>query len=180
VFKGNEQKADIDLYWKAGDENDLDHYELERSTNGAPYETVALIFPWEDKNRSDYSYADKSVTPGISYYRLKMVEKTRVYTYSQILTFSVSESIREKILVTPNPVVSNIIRIQFNDISDNSYNIQVRNAGGTLFIEQPVHITRYGQVQYLTRTASMTPGIYFITFFEKNNKKVSCKKIIVL
>jgi len=74
-----------------------------------------------------------------------MVEKARVYTYSQIVTFSVSESVREKTLVTPGPVVSNIIRIRFNDISDNSYNIQLRNVNGTLFIEQPVHLTRYGQ-----------------------------------
>jgi hypothetical protein len=51
---------------------------------------------------------------------------------------------------------------------------------GQKFVEKSIHITRYRQTEYLMRTVSMTPGIYFLTLFEKNNKRVATNRVIVL
>jgi len=178
-FKGQEINKDIDLVWKTGNESDLSHYEVEKSRDGVHYETAAIVFPWEGDNHPDYTWSDKQAAPGMNYYRLKMINKSGSWKYSNVLTFSLSEKLISKIVVAPN-LITNQIRIQFNDVSNNAYKIELRNAAGQLFAKKSVNITRYGQTEYLMRTVSMTPGVYFLTFFEKNNKKLTAYKVIVL
>lgn len=178
-FKGQEINKYIDLVWKTGNESDLNHYEVEKSGDGVHFETAAIVFPWESDNHPDYTWADKQATPGINYYRLKMIDKNGAYTYSNLLTFSLTEKLISKIVVAPN-LITNQIRIQFYDVSNNAYKIELRNAAGQFFAKKAVQITRYGQMEYLMRTVSMTPGVYFLSFFEKNNKKITASRVIVL
>lgn len=178
-FKGKEVNKGIALVWKTGNESDLSHYEVEKSRDGVHFETAAIVFPWESENHPDYTWTDKQAAPGINNYRLKTIDKSSAYTYSNMLTFSVTEKLISKIVLAPN-LITNEIRVQFYDVSNNSYKIELRNAAGQLFTEKAVQITRYGQAEYLMRTVSMTPGIYFLTFFEKNNQKLTTCKVIFL
>jgi hypothetical protein len=108
-----------------------------------------------------------------------MIDKAGAYTYSNVLTFSLTEKLISKIVVSPN-LVSNQIRIQYNEGKNSAYEIELRNAAGQLFAKKSAQITRYGQTEYLMRTVSMTPGIYFLSFFEKNDKKITAYKVIIL
>jgi hypothetical protein len=178
-FKGQELNRNIDLAWKTGNESDLGHYEVEKSRDGQHFETIAIVFPWEDSNHPDYTWTDKRAATGLNYYRLKMIDKSGPVTYSNMLTFSVGEKPIPNIVVAPN-LITNQIRMQFNDQISNTYKIELRNAAGCLFAEKSAKVTRFGQTEYLIRTATMTPGVYFLTFFEKNNKSLTAYKVIVL
>jgi hypothetical protein len=81
--------------------------------------------------------------------------------------------------IAPNPIVDKIC-LQFTGLSENTYRIELRNVMGQKFVEKSITITGYRQTEYLMRTVSMTPGIYFLTVFGKNNKKVASNRVVVL
>lgn len=178
-FKGQERNTVINLYWKTSQEKDLSRFEVERSLDGVHYEMVGLVFPWEDASHIDYAFSDKSAAPGVNYYRLKMIDNNTSFKYSGVLTFSLAQTAGASVVVAPNPIVDKIC-LQFTGLSENTYRIELRNAVGQKFVERTIKITGYRQNEYLMRTVSMTPGIYFLTVFEKNNKQVASNRVIVL
>ena len=143
------------------------------------FESIGIVFPWEDASNIDYAFTDKSAALGNNYYRLKMIDDNSTYKYSNMLTFSLTETLGVNVAIAPNPIVDKIC-VQFTGLSENTYRIELRNVMGQKFVEKRINITRYRQSEYLLRTASMTPGIYFLTVFEKNNKIVTSHKVIVL
>jgi hypothetical protein len=137
------------------------------------------VFPWEDASHIDYAFTDKNAITGNNYYRLKMIDNNTTYKYSGMLTFSLTKTPGMQVAITPNPIVHNIC-VQFTGLPANTYRVELRNIAGQKFADKPVTITRYRQTEYLMRTVSMTPGIYFLTVFERNNKKLTTSKVIVL
>jgi hypothetical protein len=179
-FKGQEKDATtIGLSWKTSNEINFNRFEVEKSSDGVHFVSIGLVFPWEDANHIDYVFNDKNVTPGANYYRLKMIDNDAAYKYSNTLMFSVAATAGARITIAPNPIVDKI-NVQLTGLSENTYRMELRSVTGQKFAEKTFNITRYSQTEYLTRTVSMTPGIYFLTVYDKNFKKVASNRIIVL
>jgi hypothetical protein len=178
-FKGQEKNTIINLYWKTSHEENLSRFEVERSRDGVHFESIGIVFPWDDASHIDYAFTDKSAIPGNNYYRLKMIDNNAAYKYSGLLTFTLVQNRGASVGITPNPIVDKIC-LQFTGLSENTYRIELRNVMGQKFVEKSINITGYRQTEYLMRTVSMTPGIYFLTVFGKNNKKVASNRVIVL
>lgn len=116
-----ENKAVL-LNWNATAESNMDHYAVERSSNGRNFYSLASI-PSLNQFATDYSYTDNSPFAGVSYYRLKM-EGTVYQKYSKIV--SVHFDNNNTISLSPCPwtkgsdlFISNprneVLRIQFYD-----------------------------------------------------------------
>ncbi len=178
-FRGQEKNTVINLFWRTSQEEHLNRFEVERSRDGIHYESIGIVFPWENSAHTAYGFADKNAISGTNYYRLKMVDNDAAYKYSHVLSFSLGGTPAAKMTVAPNPVVDRIC-IQFTGLSENTYRVELRNVAGQQIAERPVTITRYRQTEYLMRTVSMTPGIYFLTVFDRNYKKVASSRVIVL
>jgi hypothetical protein len=178
-FKGQEKNAIINLYWKTSEEVNLNRFEVERSHDGVHFETIGIVFPRENANQRDYAFNDKGAGTGSNYYRLKMIDNDAAFKYSSILNFSLAPSSGARVVVAPNPVVDKIC-VQLTGLSENTYRMELRSVTGQKFVERSIRVTGYRQTEYLIRTASMTPGIYFLTIFGKSNEKVTSKRVIVL
>ncbi len=177
-FKGQEKNAIINLTWKTSDEVNLNRYEVERSHDGVHFETIGLVFPWENAGRNDYAFSDKNAGTGTNYYRLKMIDNDAAFKHSNILSFSLEPTSGARIVIAPNPVVDKI-SVQLTGLSENACRMELRSVTGQKFAERAINVTGYRHTEYLTRTASMTPGIYFITIYGKNNQKVASNRVIV-
>jgi len=179
-FKGQEVNATtINLTWKTSSEINLNRFEVEKSRDGALYESIGIVLPWEAANHIDYALSDKSAQAGINYYRLKMTDIDGSFKYSKVLTFSIAETAGARIAIAPNPIIDKI-NVQLTGLHENIYRMELRNVTGQKFAEKIFNITRYSQTENLMRTASMTPGIYFLTVFDKNYKKVASNRVIIL
>ncbi|MFL5748117.1 MAG: T9SS type A sorting domain-containing protein [Niastella sp.] len=179
-FKGQEKDATtISLSWKTSNEINFNRFEVEKSRDGLHFESIGLVFPWEDAYHIAYAFNDKNVHPGANYYRLKMIDNDAAYKYSNTLIFSVAETAGAGIAIAPNPMVDKI-NVQLTGLSENTYRMELSSVTGQKFIEKTFNITRYSQTEYLMRTVSMTPGIYFLTVYDKNFRKVASGRVIVL
>lgn len=88
-FQGRSEGEDIRLEWKTGQENNLDHFAIERRTPQSSYMEIATIEP--KGSNSIYYYIDQSAyktTDIIFVYRLKIVDNDNQLSYSSEVTVS--------------------------------------------------------------------------------------------
>jgi len=105
VNVGNRNRVD----WNTLTEQNGDRFEVERSTNGADFTKIGAV---SGKGRAAaYSFWDNEPVTGVNYYRLKMVDVSGDYAYSQIVTATVRAANSFGIEAYPNPVTNNTVTI---------------------------------------------------------------------
>ncbi len=111
-FDAKKQEDHVLLSWSTADETDQEGFIIQRSPNTKVWEEIGFVKS-ESKaaQLTDYSFTDDQPLNATSYYRLKMADKSRKYTYSQIRSIGFS-SIR--ILLYPNPAAE-VVTIQSAD-----------------------------------------------------------------
>lgn len=105
VENGNQ----VNLSWSDNDEKEVDFYQIERSLDVQSWENWNKI---ETKNTpTSYQILDENPHKGLSYYRLKIVDKSGNISYSPAREVVVLE--QELVRVQPNPAVDKIQLVQF-------------------------------------------------------------------
>ncbi len=107
-FNAKSLKNGVELNWKSIHETNFNFYQLENSTNGVNFSTLAVINGKSvNGNETDYSFFDAAVIADKQFYRLKMVDKDGKSKYSQIVNVSTKPILN--IALYPNPATSNIV-----------------------------------------------------------------------
>lgn len=108
ALKAKQQDQGVKISWKGEQEMSINVYEIQRCVDDAHYETIALMFPWDNSAISNqYTYTDKAPVANINYYRIKIVDKNASYTYTYTVAAKMNIKKNDKILVSPNPTVGN-------------------------------------------------------------------------
>lgn len=85
-FTGTEQGKAVLLQWATASENNNDYYEVERSANGLQYSSIGQVAASANPAvRNDYQYTDLNPVNGVTYYRLKQVDKDGRFRYSTVI-----------------------------------------------------------------------------------------------
>lgn len=122
----------LKLDWATASEVNNKGFEIERSTDGATYETIAWIDGNGNSNEQiEYSYSDKTVVPNsIYYYRLKQIDVDGKFEYTNIVSGTiigkngfVVESLR------PNPA-NNKVTVQVVSLADQNATVSVTDMLG--------------------------------------------------
>ena len=97
----------IELSWATATEKNNDHFEVERSSDGMKFESISSVSSKASSGNSsvkiDYATADIEPKAGLSYYRLKQVDKDHTASYSKIIAVTSNKPVGNKISVYPNP-----------------------------------------------------------------------------
>jgi len=83
-FSAKKNNKSIDISWTTDIESDMNHYEIQRSSDGRNFSTIQTIQSRNSVTRTSYAANDSKPLNGISYYRLKMVETDGSSNYSRI------------------------------------------------------------------------------------------------
>ena len=100
-------KAQLDngngeVLWQVADQINVNHYELQKSTDGKTFSDVISIAPVAG-NVASYTAEDNSLSGGTTYYRIKEVDNNNVVSYSTVVTLNEDGS-ADNIKIFPNPV----------------------------------------------------------------------------
>lgn len=87
--------------------------------------------------------------------------------------------ILNRIRVFPNPVLDDMVSIQFNELHPGNYTIQLANAIGKILIEQKVVITGSAQTESMHLTHYTAQGFYYVRILDEKNNVVSTQKLVV-
>lgn len=101
----------VDLTWKTAEELNFSHFIIERSTDGANYKEIAMVFADAKESGSEYEYHDVvgNHLSGLIYYRLKMVDRdgTAKYSKVRIVKFGDKNSM-VNVTAYPNPTTNEL------------------------------------------------------------------------
>jgi hypothetical protein len=93
-FRAHNQGEDIKIEWETGEENNLNHFIIERSSSPQS-EFVSIATVQAKGSNSYYFYIDESIfkqNDYIFYYRLKLVEKNGITSHSSQIAVSLNPS----------------------------------------------------------------------------------------
>ena len=84
-FRAEPENETIVITWRTGEEINVQHFVVERSTDDANYTAIGTV-PAKGSN-SDYRYEDASLShfKNVFYYRLKIVDTDGSYAYTDAL-----------------------------------------------------------------------------------------------
>ena len=105
-FNGAVNNNSVKLNWESAQEQNLDKYIVEKSTDGVNWQTLTTVMATGSSNASEYNTVDNNAAQ-VNYYRLKQVETNGNFTYSQIIRIRKEENEKLALKMYPNPVFSN-------------------------------------------------------------------------
>jgi hypothetical protein len=110
-FTATPSQAGNQLKWVIGTQESVSHYEVEYSTDGINFRSVATVQARSGSANLTYDFTHKITNTVKGYYRIKVVDIDGQLTYSQVEEVKATSGV-VKISVYPNPTTGNFkIRI---------------------------------------------------------------------
>jgi Secretion system C-terminal sorting domain len=182
-FSGRVAATDVLLTWKTGMEQGNDHFNVERSTDGAQFGIIGTVQGVGNSNTTEnYSYTDHSPDAGTYTYRLQQVDRDGAAVYSPVVVVEVRSanvggtagSASKRITVFPNPVIDQFT-VQLEGGTNGATALAlVDMSGKTVFTTQAIPAN--GQI-HVSMGKKLIPGIYMLCLNNSHGLLVS--KIMV-
>lgn len=103
-FKGKNIDQKNSLSWATSDETDNDRFEIQRSEDGINFYEIGRVTGKGNGNGiTEYGFEDANALKGVNYYRLRQVDKNGKFSFSAVITVTVSNK-GYTIEQYPNPV----------------------------------------------------------------------------
>jgi hypothetical protein len=115
-FTGNYRDQSTNLNWETENQENFDHFEIERGTNGAQFTAIGSKAALAgNTSRLGYSYSDDlgNVNGSVFYYRLKIVDKDGQFKYSNVIMIRKESKSINGVAINPNPVVGGLATVRF-------------------------------------------------------------------
>lgn len=151
------------LVWKTAAESDMISYDVERSSNGQHFETIATVSA-KNGPAQTYLFEDNPSFTGKLFYRLKENEKDGKVGYSNVI--AVSNNAKGGISISPNPV-KNVINIRLSDNSLLNTEAILLDSKASIVLKQKIT----GNLLQIN-AAALAKGIYFVRFADGSVNKL--------
>ncbi len=153
------------ISWQTAQEINTDRFIIERSADSRNFTSLGSVRAAGNSslNRS-YSFTDQQPLPGITYYRLKMMDVDGKFNYSliRLVNFNSFSSLS----ITPNPV-KNVLQVTYpSDEASTArpYKATVNIYSSTMQLVQTIKVLQAGRNMINIPVERLAPGIYFLQF----------------
>ncbi len=162
-FNGNYSDGLIQLGWSTYSEINVDHFDVERSTDGINFRQTSRVTAESGQLNSNkiYSHLDITAQRGANYYRLAVVDNNGNYTYTKTIMVNVDIKGISVMIVYPNPF-SRRVKIRVNCDKAERVAINILNNNGVLVSSQQAETTIGDNNIDITKVESLPGGIYYI------------------
>jgi hypothetical protein len=145
------------LSWITASESNNDYFAIERSSDGLNFEVIGKqTGAGNSVTRLEYAFNDQNPYKGISYYRLKQVDFSGKFSYSEIC--SVTNNGDGGVSFYPNPVKNNLTIDYVFSEKPKSNTISVSDVTGKL-----VHVnSTFTDSKVSLDCSNLAEGIYFL------------------
>ena len=166
------------LNWTTANEVNTKLFEVQRSINGVKFETVnSLPASVNSATIKNYTYNDifSFLGGSVYYYRLKMIDQDRVYSYSPVVVLRKKSN--ESIHVSPNPFIDKIL-LNIESVDEDNARISLTEINGRMIFQQKNNIRKGNNAIQLNLTENAQKGTYLLKV--STSKKSETMKILKL
>lgn len=105
----------VQVQWNSENNHLIDYFEVQRKEAGGEFKTIGLVMSTEEEITDNYEFKDKVTVRDVeSSYRIKVMGKDKITTYSSVQKIRLSSSQSLTIKVYPNPS-SDAVRVSLPD-----------------------------------------------------------------
>ncbi|WP_020526993.1 hypothetical protein [Flexithrix dorotheae] len=175
-FSGKQISGKIQLNWETGSEINFSHFDLQQSTDGYNFISLANI---EGKNqltgRNKYSFEHTNPSLGNNYYRLKNVDIDSSFSYSKVVVVSLMTRQTIEIYPTYNNKGGQVY-VNFAQVEAKA-EVLFYSLSGKLIYSQSLENVSRGPIQ-ITPETKLMPNHYIIEV-KSGNRKFTMPIIVV-
>lgn len=167
-IKGQLSGNDGLLTWKTSSEQNTLNFEIERSFDGRNFsKTGTVLAAGNSSIEKQYIFTDRNIVSldrSVVYYRLKMNDIDRKFTYSKIIAININND-GAVVMLYPNPVKENAtLMISVSKQEKLSYTIV--DAQGKMVQKSSISLNK-GSNTISIETGHLPAGVYIISFEEQ-------------
>lgn len=168
-FAGQYTAGKAHLTWSVTGNENGSHFELEKSTNGRNFETQTLIFNTEKQGNEAYTFADAASLSEKVYYRLKIVNKNKSVSYSNIVLLGQAKG-ASALTLLQNPVQS-AVNFTYTAAENTAAEVTVYNLAGVKVLSQKQYLQKGTNSVAVPVGNALTEGIYILEVREGSNRQ---------
>jgi hypothetical protein len=160
AFNLKQDKNGVQISWTTGSEQNNNHFDIERSSNGSVFTKIATIKGNNNSTTaSNYSVYDSKPLNGINYYRIKQVDNDGKVTISAIKSINISS---QKVIVKayPNPTHGDIT-FSLNNYNGAAVTATLNNNAGKMVHQEVIQLNGSGSYK-LNLQSKLVTGVYFL------------------
>src|SRR6187399_2373765 len=104
-FSANPTNSSNRLSWTIASNQSISGFEVEKSTNGKDFKTIAVLGATEKFNTENYTYADTAISADKIMYRLRvLIRRSQNDFYSRIILVQSKIKLDDNVRIIGNPV----------------------------------------------------------------------------
>ncbi|MBC7949437.1 MAG: T9SS type A sorting domain-containing protein [Chitinophagaceae bacterium] len=179
-FTAQYRNSKTTLRWTTEAEQNLSHFEIERSANSTDYGLIGTTTATAVAgNRQDYQLIDDlaAVNGNTFTYRLKLTDHDGKFKYSHVLMVRKESSKISGIVVNPNPVTEGAATLRFTSEMATDIAINITDLAGRSISRRQVRVVEGVNSISLLGLDWTRTGIYVVHV--KNNDELHLFKILV-
>jgi len=175
LFNGQQVDKQVNLNWVTAQELNNDHFEIEHSADGIHYERIGSVNSrfQTSSTSTDYSFTDRFPKNGMNFYRLKEVNISGAFSYSDVVPVKFDNPLVDIISVSPNPSISKL-SISCRVLEATPVTCSFYNSEGRIVRKMNYDFTT-GQNLISTDVSALPAGIYFIVISRPNERLAEAK-----
>ena len=171
TFTGQRKAADNILSWNTFSEINNKGFSVERSYDGLKFEPIAFVNGAGTTSvLQEYSYTDRNILSGITYYRLMQVDFDGDYAYSRTIALSGNAKSDAWVRLFPVPVRSTL-NLLFTDVPEEEVTVTIYDAAGALKYRAKLAVSGAG-ISIPMEDKNMSQGAYVLSI-EADGKRFS-------
>jgi uncharacterized repeat protein (TIGR01451 family) len=157
------------LNWSIIADKEVDHFEVERSTDNRYYSktgTVSKLIQLQQTENLAFTDDITNLNATIIYYRIKVISKSGDIQYSNILVIRKQQT-GNRLSVTPNPAQDNV-SVSFYAETQSDVTIRIIDKAGRTMILKTQKVNRGSNNVYLSELNKYANGAYIIQIYVNN------------
>ena len=161
-FSGNSTNSCNHLTWTIASNQSISSFEVEKSTNGKDFKTIAVLVATEKFNTENYTYADTAISADKIMYRLRvLIRRSQNEFYSRIIFVRSKMKPDDNIRIMENPVKDKLSFI-YNSTEVQQAAIKIYSLTGKILVNQKISSFKGNNLITIPLSSGFTPGMYVL------------------
>ena len=172
-----QQGNNIALSWVSSQETGINHYEVEKSTDGINFGPIGSVPALNSASgNAVYHFTDFQPASGNNFYRIKIVDNNGQVTYTSIALVT-NNTGKPEIFLFPNPVKTFNFTLQMSNLPAGQYELRVMDNLGQVMVSKTISHPGGSASQTIYLPTGTARGTYHLTL---TNGPLTLNRIFLL
>ncbi|HEY5969706.1 MAG TPA: T9SS type A sorting domain-containing protein [Chitinophagaceae bacterium] len=161
-FSANPTNSSNRLTWTIASNQSVSSFEVEKSTNGKDFKTIAILEVTEEFNTENYTYTDTAISADKIMYRLRvLIRRSQHDFYSRIIIVKSKTKLDDNIRIMENPVKDKLF-FSYNSAKVQVADIKIYSLTGKILVNQKISSFKGNNLITIPLSSVFAPGMYVI------------------